>query len=176
MSKDYMYIQISATVGMALKLARAATGKFKTISMWDSFYGASLDTMSISGETILQKKVGPLLPGAVHVPPADPYRCLWDPEGSREVCGLKCAAYVDYVLEKEGDVGAVIVEPVRNTAVNPFPPGYWKTVRMASTSGGYTSVLMQGSGTFCVESVKSHKMIPSESATSVKFTLKICTA
>ena len=39
-------------VGMALKLARLATGRHKTISMWDSFHGATLDTISIGGESI----------------------------------------------------------------------------------------------------------------------------
>ena len=39
-------------IGMALKLARAATGRHKTISMWDSFHGASLDAISIGGEAI----------------------------------------------------------------------------------------------------------------------------
>ena len=37
-------------MGMALKLARLATGRHKTISMWDSFHGAALDTISIGGE------------------------------------------------------------------------------------------------------------------------------
>src|SRR4030042_26275 len=37
-------------IGMALKLARIATGRHKTISMWDSFHGASLDAISIGGE------------------------------------------------------------------------------------------------------------------------------
>jgi len=37
-------------IGMALKLARAATGRFKTISMWDSFHGASLDAISSAGK------------------------------------------------------------------------------------------------------------------------------
>ena len=32
----------AGAMGMALKLARCATGRFKTISMWDSFHGASL--------------------------------------------------------------------------------------------------------------------------------------
>jgi 4-aminobutyrate aminotransferase len=126
----------TTAVGMALKLARAATGRFKTISMWDSFHGASLDCMSISGETMFRKNVGPLLPGAVHVPPADPYRCLWDPEGKCEICGLKCAEYIDYVMEKDGDVSALIAEPVRNTAVNPPPPGYWKAVRKSCDRHG----------------------------------------
>jgi len=37
---------------MALKLARYATGRHKTISMWDSFHGASLDAISIGGEQV----------------------------------------------------------------------------------------------------------------------------
>ena len=36
---------------MALKLARIATGRHKTISMWDSFHGASLDAISIGGDS-----------------------------------------------------------------------------------------------------------------------------
>lgn len=131
----------TTAVGMAMKLARAASGRFKTISMWDAFHGASLDAMSISGETMFRRDVGPLLAGAQHVPPADPYRCIWNPQGSCENCDLKCAAYIDYVLEKEGDVGAVIAEPVRNTAVNPPPPGYWQAVRKACDRHGALLVL-----------------------------------
>jgi 4-aminobutyrate aminotransferase len=131
----------TTAVGMAMKLARAATGRFKTISMWDAFHGASLDAMSISGETMFRQDVGPLLTGAQHVPPADSYRCVWNPEGICETCDLKCAAYIDYVLEKEGDVGAVIAEPVRNTAVNPPPPGYWQAVRKACDRHGALLVL-----------------------------------
>jgi 4-aminobutyrate aminotransferase len=56
-------------VGMAIKLARVATGRHKTISMWDSFHGATLDTISIGGEAIFRQNIGPLLPGCEHVPP-----------------------------------------------------------------------------------------------------------
>jgi 4-aminobutyrate aminotransferase len=131
----------TTAVGMAMKLARAATGRFKTISMWDAFHGASLDAMSISGESMFRQDVGPLLTGTQHVPPADPYRCIWHPGGECESCDLRCAAYIDYVLEKEGDIGAVIAEPVRNTAVNPPPPGYWQAVRKACDRHGALLVL-----------------------------------
>ena len=119
----------TSAVGMALKLARMATGNFKTISMWDSFHGASLDAISVGGESLFRTGIGPLLPGCEHVPPADPYRCVWDPGGHCEVCGLKCARYIDYVMDKEVDVAAVIAEPIRCTAVNPAPEGYWKRIR-----------------------------------------------
>jgi 4-aminobutyrate aminotransferase len=95
--------------------------------MWDSFHGASLDAISVGGEQIFRRNIGPLLPGVEHVPPPDEFRCLWDCQ-ERGGCDLKCASYIDYVLEKEGDVAAVIAEPVRSI---PYIPrqGYWQRVR-----------------------------------------------
>ncbi len=127
----------TGAMGMALKLARCATGRYKTISMWDSFHGASLDTISIGGEAFFRAGMGPLLSGAEHVPPPDSYRCAWDCGGE---CNLKCADYIDYVLEKEGDVAAVIAETVRST---PFIPSadYWKQVRESCDRHGALLIL-----------------------------------
>ena len=124
----------TGAVGIALQLARVATGRHKTISMWDSFHGASLDAISIGGEALFRQEIGPLLPGTEHVPPPDEYRCLWDCH-QRGGCDLKCARYVEYVLEKEGDVAAVIAEPVRST---PYIPrsDYWQTIRRACDRHG----------------------------------------
>lgn len=121
-------------IGMALKLARIATGRHKTISMWDSFHGASLDAISIGGEAIFRRDMGPLLPGTEHVPPADSYRCLWDCH-ERGGCDLKCESYLEYVLERESDIAAVIAEPIRSTPYVP-PPEYWRRVRAACDRHG----------------------------------------
>jgi 4-aminobutyrate aminotransferase len=123
--------------GIALKLARVVTGRFKTISMWDSFHGASLDAVSVGGEAIFRNGIGPLLPGTEHVPPPDAQHCPWDCEGA---CQLKCARYVEYVLEKEGDVGAVIAETVRSTPYVP-PPEYWQIIRAACDKHGALLIL-----------------------------------
>ena len=127
----------TTAIGMALKLARAVTGRFKTISMWDSFHGASLDAISIGGEAIFRRGAGPLLPGTEHVPPPEPSRCPW--KCGRE-CSLQCADFIEYVLEKEGDVGAVIAETVRSTPSIP-PPDYWKRVRAACDRHGALLIL-----------------------------------
>lgn len=119
----------TSAIGMALKLARIATGRHKMIAMWDSFHGASLDAISVGGEEIFRGGVGPLLPGVEHVPPPDSYRCLWDCS-LRGGCDLKCASYLEYVLEKERDVAAVIAEPVRSTPYIPSPE-YWQRIRRA---------------------------------------------
>ncbi|MDE2957940.1 MAG: aspartate aminotransferase family protein [Bacteroidota bacterium] len=124
-------------MGMALKLARMATGRFKTISMWDSFHGASLDTISIGGEALFRQDIGPLLPGTQQVPPPNPAGC---PFNCGHACSLKCADYVEYVLEKEGDIGAVIAETARSTPF--FPPReYWQKVRAACDRHGALLIL-----------------------------------
>lgn len=127
----------TGAIGMALKVARAATGRHKTVSMWDSFHGASLDAVSVGGESLFRQNIGPLLPGAEHVPPPDPMHC---PFACGDRCNLKCAEYVDYVLGKEGDVGAVVSETVRSTPYVP-PPEYWPLVREACDRHGALLVL-----------------------------------
>jgi 4-aminobutyrate aminotransferase len=127
----------TGAIGMALKVARTATGRHKTVSMWDSFHGASLDAVSIGGESLFRQNMGPLLPGTEHVPPPDPMHC---PFACGERCNLKCAEYVDYVLDKEGDVAAVVSETVRSTPYVP-PPDYWPIVRDACDRHGTLLVL-----------------------------------
>ena len=127
----------TSAIGMAIKLARAATGRFKTISMWDSFHGASLDAISVGGEAIFRSGIGPLLPGCEHAPPPDPAHC---PFKCGAACNLNCADYVEYMLEKEGDVAAVIAETVRSTPFIP-PREYWKKIRAACDRHGALLIL-----------------------------------
>ncbi len=127
----------TSAIGMALKLARIATGRFKFVSMWDAFHGASLDAISVGGEAVFRKGIGPLLPGCEHVPPPEPLRC---PFHCGTTCSLACADYVEYVLEKEGDVAAVIGETIRCTPFVP-PPDYWKRIRAACDRHGALLIL-----------------------------------
>jgi 4-aminobutyrate aminotransferase len=125
-------------IGIALKLARIATGRHKTISMWDSFHGASLDAISVGGEAIFRRDIGPLLPGTEHVQPCDPRGCRF---GCGGTCNARCAEYVEYVLDKEQDVAAVIVETVRSTDVQVPPRAYYEKLRAACDRYGALLVL-----------------------------------
>ena len=116
----------TSAVGMALKIARVVTGRFKTVSWWDAFHGASLDAVSIGGEALFRADIGPLLPGAIHVPPPASYR---RPYGRGDADPLESADYLEYVMEHEGDVGAVIAEPIRSAGVIVPPVEYWQRVR-----------------------------------------------
>jgi 4-aminobutyrate aminotransferase len=124
----------TSAIGMALKLARVATGRHKTVSMWDAFHGASLDAISVGGEAIFRRNAGPLLPGSEHVPPPALARRFFG--GDVDEAASRLADYIDYVLEVQGDVAAVIAEPVRWTTIEPPPPGFWARVRESCNRHG----------------------------------------
>lgn len=125
----------SDAIEVALRLARAATGRFKTISFWDAFHGAGFGAASVGGEATFRSHIaGPLLAGTEHVAPFHCYHCAYGHQGP-ESCGLACAKMIDYVLAREGDVAAVVAEPMRAVPVVP-PPGFWKHVREACKRHG----------------------------------------
>ncbi|MCY9875521.1 aspartate aminotransferase family protein [Vibrio natriegens] len=116
----------TSTIGMALKLARHITGNYKVVSLWDSFHGASLDAISVGGEACFRHGMGPLMAGVERIPPAVSYRgALPSPAGH----DVHYADYLEYVIEKEGGVGAFIAEAVRNTDVQVPSKAYWKRIR-----------------------------------------------
>ncbi len=110
-------------MAMAQKVVRLATGRWKTVSFYGSFHGATLDTLSLGGQPEMTSGLGPLLEGALHLPPFDPKNCRARCSGS---CDFTCLEYLDNVLAQEGDVGALIVEPIRNTDVRIPPQGYFQ--------------------------------------------------
>ncbi|TOE64493.1 aspartate aminotransferase family protein [Vibrio parahaemolyticus] len=116
----------TSAVGMALKLARHITGNCKVVSLWDSFHGASLDAISVGGEACFRQGMGPLMAGVERIPPAVSYRGAFPVADGSDV---HYAAYLEYVIEKEGGVGAFIAEAVRNTDVQVPSKAYWKRIR-----------------------------------------------
>jgi len=131
----------SEAIEIALKIARLATGRHKTLSFWDAFHGAGFGAASIGGEALFRSHgIGPLLPGTEHVAPFACSRCPYgfpSPGSAPDLtrCAMACARMVRYVLEREGDVAAVIAEPIRAVPYLP-PPGFWPAVRAACDDHG----------------------------------------
>ncbi|MDE3123750.1 MAG: aminotransferase class III-fold pyridoxal phosphate-dependent enzyme, partial [Paracoccaceae bacterium] len=125
----------SDAVEVALKLARAATGRFKTISFWDAFHGAGFGSSSVGGEATFRAGIaGPLMTGAEHVAPWAPRDCPYGTE-SLAASARACARMIDYVLGRDSDYAAFIAEPMRATPLVPAP-GFWRAVREACDRHG----------------------------------------
>jgi 4-aminobutyrate aminotransferase len=118
----------SDAIEVAVKIARAATGRFKTLSFWDAFHGAGTGAAALSGEMLFRSgPAAPLVAGTMHVAPFGGYRCPYGhatPEASADAC----AGMIDYVLSHDCDVAALVAEPMRAV---PYvaPPGFWAKVR-----------------------------------------------
>jgi 4-aminobutyrate aminotransferase len=115
----------AAAISMALKLARYATDRHKTLSLWDSFHGANLDAIGVGGEALFRRDLGPMTAGAEHLPPLNLVRRFFGDDKPFE----RFTDYVDYVLEVQSDVSALIAEPLRWTTVEAPPPEFWPRVK-----------------------------------------------
>ncbi|KIC31416.1 (R)-1-hydroxy-2-aminoethylphosphonate ammonia-lyase [Leisingera sp. ANG-S5] len=125
---------------VALKIARAATGRFKTLSFWDAFHGAGFGAASVGGEATFRSHIaGPLLPGTEHVAPFSPSNCAYGHK-SLEASAEACARMIDYVLGRDGDYCAFIAEAMR-AVPNVPPPGFWKSVREICDKHGVLLIL-----------------------------------
>jgi adenosylmethionine-8-amino-7-oxononanoate aminotransferase len=127
----------SEAVETALKLARQVCvargepGRYKFISRWGSYHGATLGALSVSGRPPLRRPYVPLLLDVSHIPPAYCYRC---PFGQTyPACEVACAAALEGEILRQGPemVAAFIAEPVvgATLAAAVPPPEYWPRVR-----------------------------------------------
>jgi 4-aminobutyrate aminotransferase len=131
LSKDYKALFVpsgSAAVGLALKIARKVTGRHKVISMWESFHGAGLDAISAGGEYVFSKDMGPLMPGSIKAIPYNAYRSLIR-STSKEAVAQFCLDYIEYIIQNEGDIGALLLEPIRATDVHVPPVSYFQRLK-----------------------------------------------
>lgn len=120
----------SDAIEIALKLARVATARYKTISFYDSYHGSGFGALSLGGRyKDRSPRIGPLLPGTLHIPPFYP---LPAPTGrgraDAEACAERSLEAMRFTFEQERDIAAVIAEPIRSTPHIP-PDWYWPEVR-----------------------------------------------
>ena len=118
----------SDAIEVAVKIARAVTGRFKTLSFWDAFHGAGTGAAALSGEMLFRSgPAAPLVAGALQVAPFGGYRCPYG-HATAEASAAACAGMIDYVLSHDSDVAALVAEPTRAV---PYvaPPGFWARVR-----------------------------------------------
>lgn len=112
----------------AMKLARqyhkqtGNPGKYKVISRYESYHGATLGALAASGVTRRKTSFEPLGAGYVKVFPPTCYRC---PYGLQYPgCDVLCATIIEKVIRQEdpSTVAALIVEPIGNTGGIITPP------------------------------------------------------
>lgn len=113
----------------AIKIARAYTGRYKILSRYRSYHGATHGAIALTGD-YRRLPVEPAMPGVVHF--LDPY-CYRCPFGwTKQTCHFECIKHVEEILSYEGPdrVAAIIMEGVTGSNGLIVPPDeYWPAIR-----------------------------------------------
>lgn len=117
----------SEAIEMALSLAKQVTGKWKTISYWDSYHGNGFQASTVGGEEHFSTGQGPMVPGAFHVEFPNYYRNPWGLTDQDAIDELYLRQ-IKIILKRHPDVAALIAEPISATPVVPSV-SYWQQIR-----------------------------------------------
>lgn len=127
----------SEAVEAAIKLShayhrnRGNPERTTVVSRWQSYHGATLGALSVSGNTGRRRAYDLLLDDGPKISPAYPYR--WGFEGSPEEQAVSAAAELETTIRQTGEetVSAFIAEPVGGASIPAaYPhPSYYREVR-----------------------------------------------
>ncbi|OFV98128.1 MAG: 4-aminobutyrate aminotransferase [Acidobacteria bacterium RIFCSPLOWO2_02_FULL_61_28] len=109
----------------AMKLARIYTGRDKFIAFTNAFHGRTYGSLSLTASRPAQRRgFGPLVPGVIHIPYANCYRCVYNLKP--EDCGVHCARIIEEQLFRtyvpSDEVAAIFVEPIQGEGGYVVPP------------------------------------------------------
>ena len=119
----------------AVKIARDYTGKFKILTRYRSYHGATMGAMALTGDYRRLHWEPETMPGVVHFLDPYPYRSPFFPDGSSIDLAVFAQAYLDHleeIIRFEGPetIAAVLIETVTDTNGILIPPeGYLQGVR-----------------------------------------------
>jgi len=120
----------------ALKLARGYTGRFKVLTRYRSYHGATAGAMALTGDPRRVAWEPGLMPGVVHF--LDPYRYRstfhrTNPDISEAEFSLDYLNHLEEIIRYESPetIAAILIEPVTGTNGIIIPPeGYMQGVRL----------------------------------------------
>jgi 4-aminobutyrate aminotransferase-like enzyme len=136
LSRIQLFSGGAEAVEAALRLAKSATRRYEFVGFWGGFHGKTGGVLGLLGDEFKQR-LGPFMPGLYSSPYANCYRCplhLRHPE-----CGIACAEHLRQVIryQTQGEIAAIIVEPMQGTAGNVVPPeGFLRAIQAIAKEHG----------------------------------------
>lgn len=130
LDKVYLVSGGSEATETAMKIARSyqiAQGngqKSVIIARWQSYHGATIGALSMSGRTMSRKLYQPYMLDFPHISPAYCYRCPYGEQAER--CNYRCAWELEAAINQVGAeyVAAFIAEPIVGATLTAASPPY----------------------------------------------------
>jgi 4-aminobutyrate aminotransferase len=138
--KSKVHFDISGTnaVEIAMKLAKAYTGRVNFISYYGGYHGRSFGTLSVTSDAYL-RDFYPLMPGGYQIPFPYCYRCIYDKEYPG--CDFTCIKHLELLFSNRkfgladknsgiNSIAGLVIEPAQGASGYIIPPDeYWPQVR-----------------------------------------------
>jgi len=135
--KVYYATSGSEATEISVKLARkyhidnGEPSRFKVISRWGSYHGATTGALSWSGHVQRRRDYIPYLHDSTHIAPAYCYRCWFGQEPKS--CNLECAEALEHEILYQGpeNISAFIAEPIVGSTLAVVAPreNYFQKIR-----------------------------------------------
>ncbi|MFZ4569956.1 MAG: aminotransferase class III-fold pyridoxal phosphate-dependent enzyme [Bacteroidales bacterium] len=138
LTKTFFTLGGAESVENAVKIARIYSGRFKIITFYQSFHGASYGAFSAGGDPRRHPVDSQSAPNFIHVENPYCYRCPWNSKTPGE-CSDICSAHVERVIKYENpdSVAAILFEGESGTSgCIKYPPGYWKKIKAIADKYG----------------------------------------
>lgn len=112
-------------------MGRGEPSRVKVIARWQSYHGATMGALSLSGHTGRRNDYLPYMIDFPHIPPVYCYRCPYQKE--HPACGTACAHELERTIKQEGkhSIAAFIAEPIVGNTLGCTvpPPDYFPIIR-----------------------------------------------
>jgi len=131
LTKTFFTLGGAEAIENAIKLARIYTGRFKIITQYRSYHGATYGAIAAGGDPRKFVVDSQSMPNIVHVENPYAYRCPWNSK-SIEECGERAIAHLERVIKFENpeSVAAILLEGESGSSgCIKYPPMYLKKVR-----------------------------------------------
>jgi len=121
-----------------IKFARLYTGRYKVVTLYQSYHGASYGALSAGGDPrgIPHDQQG--VPNIIHAENPYFYRCPWHSETPEE-CAQRAADHMERLIQYEGpnQIAAVLLEGESGTSgCIKYPAGYIRKIREITAKYG----------------------------------------
>lgn len=115
-------IETAVKLARQIHLANGNADRYRVVSRWLSYHGATLGSLSVGGKTAMRQPYLPMLTPSIQIPPPYCLRCYY--KLSYPSCELRCAHALEDVilLEGAGSISAFLSEPICGSTVGAVVP------------------------------------------------------
>jgi taurine--2-oxoglutarate transaminase len=151
LTKTFFTTGGSEAVENALKIARIYTGKYKIISHYRSYHGATMGAVSIGGDPRKFAVDQNATPNIVHVETPYLYRCPWGSK-TEEESAQRAGDNLEQVIKYENpdSIAAIIIEgEIGTSGCLKMPTAYYKRIKQLANKYGFLVIsdeVMSGFG------------------------------